>query len=109
VSGSNDTGIYVGQSREAVIKENRISDCTVGIDIELSSSVIMQDNQAWGNAVGMTAQVLPGLTVSATSGVQIIRNVLSENNRPNPVTDPTDTKPRRAGPGKLASNKLSQS
>ena len=90
VSGSDDTGIYIGQSHDALIRQNHVSDCTVGIDVENSSNVIVQDNWASDNSLGMTTEVLPGLTETATTGIQIIRNVLSSNNRPNPVTDPMD-------------------
>jgi hypothetical protein len=38
----------------------------------------------------MTAEVLPGLSLTVTTGVQIINNTLDRNNRANPVTDPTD-------------------
>src|SRR6266487_3489922 len=90
VSGSNDTGIYIGQSQDAVIKANYVSDCTVGIDVELSSNITVQDNTALGNTIGMTTEVLPGLSVTVTTNIQIIRNVFSRNNRQNPVTDPTE-------------------
>ena len=90
VSGSNDTGIYIGQSHDVVIKANYVSDCTVGIDVELSSNIAVQDNKAIENTIGMTTEVLPGLRVTTTTGVQIINNLLIGNNRPNPVTDPTE-------------------
>lgn len=90
VSGSDDTGIYIGESHDALIKQNHVSDCTVGIDVENSSHVIVQDNWASDNTIGMTTEVLPGLTETVTTDIQIIRNVLRSNNRPNPVTDPDD-------------------
>src|SRR5688572_10747589 len=67
VSGSNDTGIYVGQSQDAVIKGNYVSDCTVGIDVEVSSTITVKDNIATENTVGMTAVVLPGLSLTVTT------------------------------------------
>jgi len=90
VSGSDDTGIYIGQSQDAIIKDNYISDCTVGIDVELSSNITVQDNKVAGNSIGMTAEVLPGLSVTVTTGIQILDNTFDSNNRANPVTDPTD-------------------
>ena len=50
----------------------------------------MQANKVTGNSIGMTTEVVPGLTDTATNGVKISGNVLTNNNRPNPVTDPTD-------------------
>jgi parallel beta-helix repeat protein len=90
VSGSNDTGIYIGQSSDAVIQNNHVTDCTVGINVEVSSSITVQNNKVMENSVGMFAAVLPGLSVTETTNIQIIGNLFSKNNRPNPVTDPAD-------------------
>jgi parallel beta-helix repeat protein len=90
VSGSNDTGIYIGQSQDAVIKNNYVSDCTVGIEVEVSSNITVKDNRATENTIGMTAVVLPGLMLTVTTDIQIIDNTFDNNNRVNPVTDPTD-------------------
>src|SRR6266540_5612390 len=90
VSGSDDTGIYIGQSQNVIIKDNYVHDCTVGIEAELSSNITVQNNQAVDNSIGMTAEVLPGLSVTVTTGIQIIDNTFDNNNRVNPVTDPED-------------------
>ncbi|HLF72782.1 MAG TPA: parallel beta-helix domain-containing protein [Anaerolineales bacterium] len=90
VSGSNDTGIYIGQSQDAVIQRNRVTDCTVGINVEVSSNITVQGNAVQGNTIGMLAAVLPGLSVTETKNIQIFGNLFSRNNRPNPVTNPTE-------------------
>ena len=90
VSGSDDTGIYIGQSNDAVIKNNQVSDCTVGIEVEVSSNIKVQDNKLMDNTIGISAIVLPGLSVTETSNIQVIRNLVIHNNRPNPVSDPTE-------------------
>src|SRR5688572_24570665 len=90
VSGSNDTGIYIGQSSDAVIQNNHVTDCTVGINVEVSTNITVQDNTAMENSVGLFVAVLPGLSVTETTNIQILRNLFSRNNRPNPVTDPAD-------------------
>jgi parallel beta-helix repeat protein len=90
VSGSNDTGIYIGQSHDIVINDNHVTDSTVGIDVELSSNVAVARNQTKDNTIGMTTEVVPGLTVTETTGIQFVGNVMYKNNRPNPVTDPED-------------------
>jgi parallel beta-helix repeat protein len=90
VSGSNDTGIYVGQSSEVVVEKNHTRDCTIGIDIENSSHILVRENTAVENSVGMTIHILPSLEVTVTSDVQVIRNTWISNNRPNPATDPDD-------------------
>jgi parallel beta-helix repeat protein len=90
VSGSDDTGIYIGQSRDAVIRNNHVTDCTVAISAEVSSNIAVQDNKVMDNTIGMLAAVLPGLSVTETTNIQITRNLFIRNNRPNPVSDPAD-------------------
>ncbi len=90
VSGSDDTGIYIGQSNGAVIRKNQITDCTVGINVEVSTNILVEDNKAMDNTIGMAALVLPGLSVTETTNLQISGNLFMRNNRPNPVTEPTD-------------------
>lgn len=90
VSGSDDTGIYIGQSTDAVIRNNQVSDCTVGIEVEVSSNVSIQDNKVMDNTIGISAIVLPGLSLIETTNIQVIHNAITQNNRPNPVTDPTE-------------------
>jgi parallel beta-helix repeat protein len=90
VSGSNDTGIYVGQSRDIVVEKNHAIDCTLGIEIELSSHIDVLNNMARANTIGIVVQILPGLAITVTSDVNVAGNKLIGNNRPNPVTDPHD-------------------
>jgi len=90
VSGSYDTGIYIGQSNDAVIKNNQVSDCTVGIELEVSSDISVQDNKLMDNTNGISAIVLPGLSVTETANILVISNLVIHNNRPNPVSDPTE-------------------
>jgi parallel beta-helix repeat protein len=90
VSDSDDTGIYVGQSEDVVVRKNSVVDCTVGIEIENTVGVRVQGNRAFGNSTGILIVVLPGLETTRTDRVTVAENVLAENNRPNPVTDPAD-------------------
>jgi parallel beta-helix repeat protein len=90
VSGSDDTGIYVGQSHDLIIEDNHTSDCTLGIEIENSSRIVVRDNTAVENSIGIAVQLVPGLSVKVTSDVEVTNNKIIGNNRPNPVTDPDD-------------------
>ena len=90
VSGSDDTGIYIGQSSDALIRNNHVTDCTVAISAEVSSNIVVHDNKVMDNTIGMLAAVLPGLSVTETTNIQITRNLFLGNNRPNPVSDPSD-------------------
>ena len=90
VSGSDDTGIYIGQSSDAAIRNNHVTDCTVGISAEVSSNITVQDNKVMDNTIGILSAVLPGLSVTETTHIQINDNVIMRNNRLNPVSDPAD-------------------
>jgi parallel beta-helix repeat protein len=90
VSGSNDTGIYIGQSDDVLIEKNHATNNTIGIEVENSSNVTVRNNKSTGNSLGVVAVVLPGLEVKATENVTIDNNVIKKNNRPNTITDPED-------------------
>jgi parallel beta-helix repeat protein len=90
VSGSADSGIYVGQSEEVLVRNNLCTENTTGIEIENSSYIEARENLVFGNSLGITAFVLPGLTVTKTAKVTIESNVISSNNRPNLATDPSE-------------------
>lgn len=90
VSGSNDTGIYVGQSSKIQVLSNYTTLNTSGFEVENSSNVSVMRNIAFGNTVGIAVFVLPGLDPPATTTVTVSDNLLSNNNRANPVTDPNE-------------------
>jgi parallel beta-helix repeat protein len=102
VSGSNDTGIYVGQSTKAMIRDNLTFDNTIGIEIENTLGASVVDNTSHDNSLGLLSDVLPGLSPKETTRVIATGNTIIDNNRPNPVTDPTDILSRLpAGVGAL--------
>jgi len=90
VSGSDDTAIYVGQSRDITVKDNIVEDSTVGIEVENSVDVTVASNRCSGNSAGILVDVLPGLDETVTKDITVRNNILVNNNRPNPVTDPSD-------------------
>jgi parallel beta-helix repeat protein len=100
--GSDDTGIYVGQSSEVTVSGNTTEDNTVGFDIENSTRITVAGNRATGNTLGLIVQGAPGLTIPNASDVTVTGNRLEDNNRPNPSTDPDDLLSRLpAGTGLL--------
>jgi len=90
VSGSNDTAIYIGQSRDITVRDNVAQDSTVGIEVENSVHVTVSSNRSVGNSAGILVDVLPGLDETVTNDVTVRNNLLQDNNRANPVTDPSD-------------------
>jgi parallel beta-helix repeat protein len=90
VSGSNDTAIYVGQSRGINVRNNVAQDSTVGIEVENSVHVAVSSNRCVENSAGILVDLLPGLDETVTKDVIVRNNLLLDNNRPNPAIDPSD-------------------
>jgi parallel beta-helix repeat protein len=85
VEGTEDAGIYVGDDHEITVAGNHVSRCTIGIEIENSTDVVVRDNKAIENTTGILVVVLPGLPIPFTEDVLIQNNVVVRNNFPNPV------------------------
>lgn len=88
-SGHSDTGIYVGQSRNVVIRESVAFGNVNGFEIENCSLVRLTDSEAWGNTAGLLVVLLPGLDVKESSDIEVMRNSVHDNNLPN-FADPAD-------------------
>jgi parallel beta-helix repeat protein len=89
-TGSNDTGIYIGQSHDVRIDHNVATDNVSGFEIENSTRVQCDHNTAIGNTGGILSFTLPGLDVTVNQDNQIDHNLSRDNNRPNTCLDPGD-------------------
>ncbi len=89
-SGANDTGIYVGQSRDVRMDHNEAKKNVSGFEIENSSDVRADHNEATGNTGGILSFTLPNLDVKANSDNQIDHNVVTANNKANTCLEPGD-------------------
>ena len=87
VSGSFDSGVYVGQCSDVLVDHNVAHDNTIGLEVELSTRVVVEDNVSTDNALGALVQISPLRPVKVTQDVLVRRNVLSGNNRPNTITE----------------------
>jgi parallel beta-helix repeat protein len=87
VSGSLDSGIYIGQSTDILIEKNVAHDNTVGIEVELASRITVRENTATANSIGAIIFVIPGRTVKVTDDILLEGNTFSGNRRPNTNTD----------------------
>jgi cytochrome c peroxidase len=82
-SGVNDTGIYVGQSRDIVIRDSEAFDNTSGIEIENSINALVENNYLHDNSGGVLVFLLPE-HVSKENHHNVIRNNrIENNNKPN--------------------------
>jgi parallel beta-helix repeat protein len=89
-SGANDTGHYVGQSRQARVDHNVAKGNVSGFEIENSSRIRADHNLATGNTAGLLSFALPGLDVKANSDNRLDHNRAFRNNKPNTCVEPDD-------------------
>ena len=79
-SGSQDAGIYVGDSpaANAVVTENRAWDNALGIPVRHSRNVVVSNNHSWGNCIGVLLLADGQETGSGDSAV--LNNTVVANN-----------------------------
>lgn len=82
ISGASDAGIYVGQSRQVVVRRNIVHANVGGIEIENTNGADVYDNYAYNNTAGMLVFNLPDLS-QLGRGTRVFRNVLVSNNHIN--------------------------
>ena len=83
VSGASDAGIYVGQSRNIVVRNSRAEFNVAGIEIENSYDADVFDNVATKNAGGILVFDLPGLPQMGGHNVRVFNNKIIANDTPN--------------------------
>lgn len=88
-TGARDTGIYVGRSRDAVIRDSEAYGNVSGIEVENSVNVLVENNYSHDNTAGLLVFVLPGLSVKETRDVVVRDNRFQNNNLPN-FAEPED-------------------
>ena len=82
VKGASDAGIYVGQSKNIVVRRNRAENNVAGIEIENSTGADVHDNVATGNAGGILVFNMPDLPVPG-SKTRVFHNQVIANNHAN--------------------------
>jgi parallel beta-helix repeat protein len=89
-SGANDTGHYIGQSREARVDHNVAKGNVSGFELENSSRIHADHNLATGNTAGFLSFALPNLDVKANSANRLDHNRAVRNNKANTCLEPGD-------------------
>ncbi|MDE3737512.1 right-handed parallel beta-helix repeat-containing protein [Pseudomonas resinovorans] len=80
--GASDAGIYVGQSRNVVVRNSRAERNVAGIEIENTIGADVYDNVATGNTGGILVFNMPNLQQPG-HGTRIYRNRVEGNNHDN--------------------------
>ncbi|MEO1044253.1 MAG: parallel beta-helix domain-containing protein [Pseudomonadota bacterium] len=83
VTGASDAGIYVGQSRNIIVRNSHVDYNVAGIEIENSFNADVHDNLAEKNTGGILVFDLPNLPQQGGHNVRIFDNMLRDNNTPN--------------------------
>jgi parallel beta-helix repeat protein len=83
VKGASDAGIYVGQSRQIVVRNSRAEQNVAGIEIENSYNADVHDNVATNNAGGILVFDLPDLPQQGGHAIRIFDNQVIANNHVN--------------------------
>ncbi len=82
-SGAADAGIYVGQSKNIIVRRNTAEYNVAGIEIENSEAADVYQNVATKNAGGLLVFSLPDLPVKGSHNTRVFDNQVFANNTQN--------------------------
>ena len=77
--GASDAGIYVGQSKNVVVRRNRAESNVAGIEIENTIGADVYENTATGNTGGILVFNMPNLSQPGHS-TRVYKNKVFKNN-----------------------------
>lgn len=83
VTGASDAGIYVGQCRHAIVRNNKVHANVAGLEIENTTGADVYDNEVFDNTAGILVLVLPNKEKKDGSAALIRNNLVYDNNRAN--------------------------
>jgi parallel beta-helix repeat protein len=106
--GASDTGIYVGQSQNIIVRGNTVQNNVSGIEIENSQNADVYNNTATQNTAGILVFGLPGLQVEGGGQVRVYNNNIVSNNTDNfaPPGNIVAMVPRGTGTFVMANNQV---
>jgi parallel beta-helix repeat protein len=81
--GASDAGIYVGQSRIIIVRNNKAFENVAGIEIENSIDADVFGNEAYHNTGGILVFDLPDLELKRGGYCRVFNNKVWENNTAN--------------------------
>lgn len=81
--GASDSGIYVGQSENIIVRRNRAEQNVAGIEIENSVKADVYDNDATDNTGGILVFSMPDLERKDSHSCRVYKNRVIANNHAN--------------------------
>ncbi|RMG88794.1 MAG: hypothetical protein D6714_00100, partial [Bacteroidetes bacterium] len=82
-SFASDAGIYVGQSKNIIVRDNYAHDNVAGIEIENSINGEVYRNKAENNSGGLLIFDMPDLPQANGEKISVFDNEVIQNNHPN--------------------------
>lgn len=83
VSGASDAGIYVGQSKNIIVRNSLATRNVAGIEIENSFNADVYSNVSMHNTGGILVFDLPNLPQKGGNSIRIFSNRVTKNDTPN--------------------------
>jgi parallel beta-helix repeat protein len=83
VSDVWDAGVYAGQCQDVVIQNCESYRNTIGMETENCINVLMANNSAHQNSLGLLVVLLPDLPTTVASNARVINNRVLDNNYQN--------------------------
>lgn len=83
VIGARDAGLYVGQSHDIIVRNNKVHGNVAGIEIENSTGADVYGNTVYDNTAGILVFNLPDLPVQDGRRANVHDNDVRENNHVN--------------------------
>jgi len=78
--GASDAGVYVGQSKNVIVRRCRAEQNVAGIEIENTLNADVYENIATNNTGGLLVFDLPGLQLTNGGNVRVYNNKIYNNN-----------------------------
>lgn len=85
-----DAAIYVGQSRDIIVRNSIAFGSVTGIEIENSVNALVENNYVYNNTGGILVFLLPNNVSKVGRDTRVVNNRVIENNHPN-FGNPTST------------------
>lgn len=82
-SGAADSALYVGESKDIVVRDNEPYNNVTGIEIENSVDAVVENNDAHDNTAGILVFLLPHKNAKDGHNTKVINNRVENNNLPN--------------------------
>lgn len=101
ISYARDAGVYLGQSKNAIIRNNETFGNVIGIEVENTFRAAVYDNNTHDNSNGILVINLPDLQVKGGGKNLVYDNSVKNNNQDNFAKEGTTAASMPAGSGIL--------